>query len=1291
MSIFFSQIKEIFKNQTKDKDFDFILGQYKDKTFRFIKNDIEPMNNCFLSFYNDGRFNQQKTFELLNDIQKYYWKKEWINNNYELSRFNIYIYDNELTKAYNAIKNYLNIKNIYTIYNWKSDWKNVLNQIKNNVDPNNSIELNDFNEVENKIFDNMIEPNIELYFGDTPEKYLEEYDNIFEYKSISDLNENYVIFENKIDCTNVQQGSLGTCYFLETISTLSNYGQLLYQLFPNENINKNGIYEVCLFHEGKWVKVLLDDYFVFYKGTNNFAFTQPVRKCLFSCFLEKAFAKINGSYSNINGGYNCKAFEALTGFETFAFQIKDKNNNIKYINDRIYEYFYKKILDGFLFACNTNDHAYSLINIMKEKNDKIFQIRNPWSILSSEDEDIFNDLISNYNGYQNLKNNDEFKKTGIFYLNKERFEDYFSHIDVCQILFGSTIYSFKLDKLSYKNGDNLYFYFEIFKTSKISVGLIEKNNAGFFQSFSAKLLNLNNNNLVNLTTIRNFKNEILQIIGDYESAFNFDNYRQIEKAKYLLIINFNNFWKLKSKILKVIIEGNVDVIFLGCHKNEKNINYNVTHNIEFTKYNYGMKTGELYKKYKKVIKLLEKEFNIKMHPESKGFYIETIFNDEVETIASFDKEKLKLQVCSYEKKDDIYFLGNNHVNGRIESKKGKAIKIINDKDITIYSGKISKNKFDCENLDLSTMSKNIFLEKPNLFIFNNNSSIKTFLHNHYLKYKSAQSEWTCDFCCKEFDKDIDSFGCRNCNYDLCRECLSMNQNTFYEKLKKRLENERYINIINSNQNNFIIKACFHQHQLEYKLAYNSQKFICDLCKRKYENTKSFNCNLCKFDICFKCLYEKDSLKNPQLFLQKSLKSTCEIIDEKEKYYGFFCKIKKDGKYMYCFITTYLLAEKDSIKIKLNDEIKIISLKNTSRNIWTSNYLFFTCIEIVEEDNLIPLDYFEIDDNCYNENYDIDEYRYRQIAIPVCKGNKEVKGVLGCFQKIVNNKNFFSNSAKKESLYPGLPIIISNNLKIIGAFVGNELNNNINLCVYFRDILGYINGNMALYKNYIICNIILSNKDLNKDTLIFTSYFNPKEIMNNVEVYYKKKKLKLINDKKQYKINLSFLKPGIYQLIINFRKSLTSLYSLFSECNLFSIDLSHFDSSYSKDMIGMFLNCREIEYIDLTNLNTSNVTDMHTMFSGCYKLKEIKGLQTIDTSKVTNMYAMFNNCRQLEFLDLSNFDTSNVTIWSYMLNKCYKLKEIKGKSKIKIDNNPVRMKYDETKSLIVVEDTEVILC
>ena len=61
--------------------------------------------------------------------------------------------------------------------------------------------------------------------------------------------------------SNVKQGSLGTCYFLEAISTLSNYGQLLYQLFANENINNEGLYEIFLFYKGEWQKVLVDDYF----------------------------------------------------------------------------------------------------------------------------------------------------------------------------------------------------------------------------------------------------------------------------------------------------------------------------------------------------------------------------------------------------------------------------------------------------------------------------------------------------------------------------------------------------------------------------------------------------------------------------------------------------------------------------------------------------------------------------------------------------------------------------------------------------------------------------------------------------------------------------------------------------------------------------------------------------------------------------------------------------------------------------------------------------------------------
>ena len=62
-----------------------------------------------------------------------------------------------------------------------------------------------------------------------------------------------------------------------------------------------------------------------------------------------------------------------------------------------------------------------------------------------------------------------------------------------------------------------------------------------------------------------------------------------------------------------------------------------------------------------------------------------------------------------------------------------------------------------------------------------------------------------------------------------------------------------------------------------------------------------------------------------------------------------------------------------------------------------------------------------------------------------------------------------------------------------------------------------------------------------------------------------------------------------------------------------------------------------------------------MFSKCYKLKEIKGINKFKTHKVTNMHQMFYKCYELESLNLSNFDTSNITNMSWMFGDCNKLK------------------------------------
>ena len=69
--------------------------------------------------------------------------------------------------------------------------------------------------------------------------------------------------------------------------------------------------------------------------------------------------------------------------------------------------------------------------------------------------------------------------------------------------------------------------------------------------------------------------------------------------------------------------------------------------------------------------------------------------------------------------------------------------------------------------------------------------------------------------------------------------------------------------------------------------------------------------------------------------------------------------------------------------------------------------------------------------------------------------------------------------------------------------------------------------------------------------------------------------------------------------------------------------------------------------------------MSEMFCECNNLKEIKGINNFITINVTNMIAMFQNCTELEYLDISSFNTSKVTDMAFMFNECLKLKEIKG--------------------------------
>ena len=169
-----------------------------------------------------------------------------------------------------------------------------------------------------------------------------------------------------------------------------------------------------------------------------------------------------------------------------------------------------------------------------------------------------------------------------------------------------------------------------------------------------------------------------------------------------------------------------------------------------------------------------------------------------------------------------------------------------------------------------------------------------------------------------------------------------------------------------------------------------------------------------------------------------------------------------------------------------------------------------------------------------------------------------------------------------------------------------------------------NSNEMKNKNIIKGIIEISTNDINKNILLFNT-----EINKDIDVYIDKEKINIIKENNKWQYN--FNKPGKYMFEIVFNDDITNCKSFFKKCtNIISLDLSNF--------------------------NIPNIIDMEDMFSECNKLKEIKGINKIITNKVTNMSGLFNECFELEYLDLSNFNTANVTDMSFMFNHCHKLKE-----------------------------------
>ena len=110
---------------------------------------------------------------------------------------------------------------------------------------------------------------------------------------------------------------IGDCYFLAALSALAEVPQRISDMFLTKRTNYAGCYAVKLFQNGEAKVVVVDDYFPYDETPekDHWAFGRVAKSWeIWVNILEKACAKMLGSYEAMEGGKPCAAFMRLTGF-----------------------------------------------------------------------------------------------------------------------------------------------------------------------------------------------------------------------------------------------------------------------------------------------------------------------------------------------------------------------------------------------------------------------------------------------------------------------------------------------------------------------------------------------------------------------------------------------------------------------------------------------------------------------------------------------------------------------------------------------------------------------------------------------------------------------------------------------------------------------------------------------------------------------------------------------------------------------------------------------------------------
>eukprot|EP01038_Epipyxis_sp_PR26KG_P006609 gene6609-9076_t len=268
----------------------------------------------------------------------------------------------------------------------------------------------------------------------------------------------YEVFSGAIEPNDIRQGALGDCWFLCAISAIAEFPPLVHDLFPPESslVNEAGVYTVKFCKNGLWRTVRVDDFFPCYPGAGPI-YSKSHGNELWVLLMEKAFAKLCGSYEAIKAGYAYEAMMDLTGAPYKSFRFEDADVQQKIQSGSLWQYLVDYDKQNFVMSASTpgedvytetgkrpgkevttglvGGHAYTLIKVHTTKyKNKLVKLRNPWGQMEwtgdwSDTSSKWTDELkrdADPEGFQVAND-------GMFWMSFEDMLHYFVSINVCMV------------------------------------------------------------------------------------------------------------------------------------------------------------------------------------------------------------------------------------------------------------------------------------------------------------------------------------------------------------------------------------------------------------------------------------------------------------------------------------------------------------------------------------------------------------------------------------------------------------------------------------------------------------------------------------------------------------------------------------------------------------------------------------------------------------------------------------------------------------------------------------------